>query len=81
MHSSSSGLLQERRWSESNIAEAVRLFHAEVNRGHVNAQYCLGVCYTKGTGVDQDHAEAVRLYRTVWRPTRATRPRSSASPG
>jgi TPR repeat protein len=27
------------------------------------AQYSLGLCYQNGTGVDQDHTEAVRLYR------------------
>jgi TPR repeat protein len=27
------------------------------------AQYHLGICYTKGRGADQDHTEAVRLFR------------------
>jgi TPR repeat protein len=38
-------------------------WRARATRADVVAQFCLGWCYANGTGVPQDHHEAVRLYR------------------
>ena len=46
-----------------DYAEAVRWYRKAAEQGFANAQYLLGVCYTKGEGVTQDYAEAVRWYR------------------
>jgi len=35
----------------------------DAERRNVNAQYNLGVMYSQGSGVAQDHAEAVKWYR------------------
>jgi TPR repeat protein len=39
------------------------LYRLAADQGNTNAQYGLGVCYRSGTGVGQNHAEAVRLWR------------------
>ena len=44
-------------------AEAVRLYGAAAEQGHLGAQVNLGRLYRAGRGVDRDDAEAVRWYR------------------
>ncbi len=46
-----------------NDADAVKLNRKDAERGNANAQYNLGVMYSQGLGVTQDHAEAVKWYR------------------
>jgi hypothetical protein len=42
---------------------AIMQFALAANKGHVEAQYQIGVCYAEGKGVEWDLAEAVKWYR------------------
>lgn len=48
---------------ERNASEALRLFREAAERGHVQAQYNLGVLYATGSEIAPDQFEAVRWYR------------------
>ena len=48
---------------KTRLCVIVRLFFEAANRGHVFAQYSLGVIYEKGQGVKKDDKEAVKWYR------------------
>jgi TPR repeat protein len=43
--------------------EAVRLYKLAAEKGSVEGEFNLGVCYEVGRGVSKDTAEAVRWYR------------------
>ena len=42
---------------------AITQFALAANKGHAEAQYQIGVCYTGGKGVKRDLSEAVKWYR------------------
>ncbi len=46
-----------------DYADAVKSNRKDAEHGNANAQYNLGVMYSQGLGVTQDHAEAVKWYR------------------
>lgn len=48
---------------ESNYEEAFELYRRAAEEGSKEAQYNLGVCYSKGIGVTPDKAESVKWYR------------------
>ena len=46
-----------------DYADAVKSNRKDAEHGNANAQYNLGVMYSQGLGVTQDHAEAMKWYR------------------
>ena len=50
-------------YEQGDYATALRLYRRLADQGKPDAQYNLGVMYTKGQGVPQNHAEAVKWYR------------------
>lgn len=48
---------------EINSEEAVKWFQKAADRGHAEAQYELGFCYSCGDGVKKNNEEAVKWYR------------------
>lgn len=44
-------------------AENIANFKAKAEKGDINSQFTLGVCYFYGDGVPQDYAETVKWYR------------------
>jgi len=49
--------------NEKNMEEAARWYRKSAEQNDLDAQYKLGLCYDKGEGVKQDHAEAVKWYQ------------------
>lgn len=45
------------------MAEAARWFFKAATQGEPEAQYYLGICYSDGTGVPRDAAEAALWWR------------------
>lgn len=43
--------------------EAVKWFRKSADQGNPTAQYCLGLCYYDGRGVDYNRTEAAKWYR------------------
>ncbi|MBR6436885.1 MAG: sel1 repeat family protein, partial [Thermoguttaceae bacterium] len=43
--------------------EGVKWFRKAAEQGNAQAQYNLGICYTKGCGVTQDKAEGLKWLR------------------
>ena len=54
-------------WEHSNIrdnyAESVKWYKLAAEAGDAEAQFCLGLMYYDGRGVEQDYAEAAKWYR------------------
>jgi len=48
---------------EKDVARAVALYQAAADRGHVDAQYYLGVAYANGEGVEHNEREALKWLR------------------
>lgn len=46
-----------------NIAEAVKWYRRAAEQNQAEAQYNLGICYSKGEGVVEDQMEALKWYR------------------
>jgi len=42
-------------------AEGFRLWKVAADQGYTNAQYQVGNCYARGTGVDKDQDQARRM--------------------
>ncbi len=60
--------LQAEKWQERLVASTTAvtlqwLMYAAVIHDHPAAQYCLGICYHDGLGVEKDPVEAVKWYR------------------
>jgi TPR repeat protein len=49
--------------SEGDYATALRLYHPLANQGDAFAQYNLGLMYSRGEGVPQNHDEAAKWFR------------------
>ena len=47
----------------SSMAEAAKWYRAAAEQGLAEAQYCLGLLYEYGMGVEQSSAEAAKWYR------------------
>lgn len=52
-------------YSAEDYETAARRFLSAAERGHSEAQYCLALCYEKGTGVNKDLPEAVKWCRAA----------------
>ena len=50
------------RYEEGDEAQAVKLWFAAAEKDHAHAQYCLGVCFLEGIGVEQDYGEAAAWF-------------------
>lgn len=50
-------------YDKKEYVQAVKLFHKAAKRGHIEAQFKLGICYRRGWGVTQDYDKAVKWYR------------------
>jgi len=50
-------------YNNARYGTAIRAWKPLADLGHVDAQYNLGVMYSNGLGVRQDHQEAARLFR------------------
>ncbi len=48
---------------KQNHREAVKWYRKAAERGDADAQFNLGVCYSKGESVKQDRAEAAKWLR------------------
>ena len=46
-----------------DYARAVKSFRKAANEGNPDAQFNLGVLYSRGHGVPQDHEQAAKWYR------------------
>ena len=49
--------------NQKEYDKAVRIFQALADKGEVEAQYNLALCYDKGQGVPQDHSKAAYWYQ------------------
>ena len=49
-------------FNSGNYEKAIRLFKDAANQGEANAQYNLGIMYSKGRGVTQDYQQAAKWY-------------------
>ena len=49
--------------NQKEYDKAVRIFQALADKGEVEAQYNLALCYDKGQGVPQDHSKAAHWYQ------------------
>ena len=49
--------------NQKEYDKAVRIFQALADKGEVEAQYNLALCYDKGQGVPQDYSKAVYWYK------------------
>ena len=58
-------LLQKGRtaYKAEDFEAAAEFFRKAAERGNVNAQCNLGICYDKGIGVEQDSVEAAKWFR------------------
>lgn len=55
----------ERQLLPSNMSEAVRWYRRAADQGWADGQYHLGLCYLKGTGVEQDEERGLELIRAA----------------
>jgi TPR repeat protein len=47
----------------SKYVEAIEWHRKAADLGHAEAQYVMGICYSRGQGVTQDYVSAVEWYR------------------
>lgn len=53
----------KQHYSKKEYSQAVACFREAAEKGDAEAQLNLGVCYSDGHGVTQDHFEAVKWFR------------------